>query len=74
MVLAAASSVTAPNRRPGNTRCKCGFGGVGSSDGSRGRRTPLIALHSVRNTGEGSADEVATCAVETGKPFPVIVD
>ena len=30
--------------------------------------------HSVRNTGGGSAAEVATDVVEKGKPFLVIVD
>jgi len=35
---------------------------------------PAETVHSVRNVGTGNASELATYAVEKGKPFLVIVD
>ena len=35
---------------------------------------PTETVHPVRTTGEGSAAQLATYVVETGKPFLVIVD
>jgi quercetin dioxygenase-like cupin family protein len=39
-----------------------------------GMMVPAETVHSVRNTGDGSAAELATYVVEKGKPFLVIVD
>jgi quercetin dioxygenase-like cupin family protein len=35
---------------------------------------PAETVHSVRNVGEGNAQELATYVVEKGKPFLVIVE
>ena len=38
-----------------------------------GLMVPAETVHSVRNTGDGNAAELATYVVEKGKPFLVIV-